>query len=73
MACNTFVFDGDNVRHGLCGELGFSDDDRKEKLRRIGEMVKLFVETGTITLTAFITPFKEGRDKICSMIQKVIL
>ena len=66
--CKTFVFDGDNVRQGLCGDLGFSDSDRKENLRRIGEMVKLFLEAGTISLTAFISPFKEDRDKIRSMV-----
>ena len=66
--CKTFVFDGDNVRHGLCNDLGFSDSDRKENLRRIGEMVKLFLEAGTISLTAFISPFKEDRDKIRSMV-----
>jgi len=68
MNCKTFVFDGDNVRHGLCGDLTFSDDDRKENLRRIGEMTKLFLEAGTISLTAFISPFKEDRQKIRSMV-----
>lgn len=68
MGCKTFVFDGDNVRHGLCNDLGFSDSDRKENLRRIGEMVKLFLDAGTISLTAFISPFKEDRDKIRSMV-----
>jgi len=68
MGCKTFVFDGDNVRHGLCGDLGFSDNDRKENLRRVGEMVKLFLEAGTISLTAFISPFKEDRQKIRSMV-----
>ena len=68
LGCKTFVFDGDNVRHGLCNDLGFSDSDRKENLRRIGEMVKLFLEAGTIALTAFISPFKEDRDKIRSMV-----
>ncbi len=68
LGCKTFVFDGDNVRQGLCGDLGFSDSDRKENLRRIGEMVKLFLEAGTISLTAFISPFKEDRDKIRSMV-----
>ncbi len=70
LGCKTFVFDGDNVRQGLCGDLGFSDSDRKENLRRIGEMVKLFIEAGTISLTAFISPFKEDRDKIRSMVPK---
>ena len=66
--CKTFVFDGDNVRHGLCNDLGFNDEDRKENLRRIGEMVKLFLDAGTISLTAFISPFKEDRDKVRSMV-----
>lgn len=70
LGCKTFVFDGDNVRHGLCNDLGFSDDDRKENLRRIGEMVKLFLGAGTISLTAFISPFKEDRDKIRAMVPK---
>lgn len=64
LGCKTFVFDGDNVRHGLCNDLSFTDSDRKENLRRIGEMVKLFLDAGTISLTAFISPFKEDRDKI---------
>jgi adenylylsulfate kinase len=61
--CNTYVLDGDNVRHGLCGDLGFSDADRQENIRRIGEMAKLFVDAGVITLTAFISPFRQDRDK----------
>ncbi|TRW89517.1 adenylyl-sulfate kinase [Candidatus Methylobacter oryzae] len=58
---NTFVLDGDNVRHGLCGDLGFSDQDRKENIRRISETAKLFLEAGVITLTAFISPFRAER------------
>jgi len=58
---NTFVLDGDNVRHGLCSDLGFSDADRKENIRRIGETAKLLVEAGIITLTAFISPFQAER------------
>lgn len=58
---NTFVLDGDNVRHGLCSDLGFSDADRKENIRRIGETAKLLLEAGIITLTAFISPFKAER------------
>jgi adenylylsulfate kinase len=64
LGCRTMVLDGDNVRHGLCGDLGFSDTDRKENLRRVGEMSKLFIEAGVITLTAFISPFIEDRDKV---------
>jgi adenylylsulfate kinase len=58
---NTFVLDGDNVRHGLCRDLGFSEQDRNENIRRIGETAKLLLEAGVITLTAFISPFEEDR------------
>ncbi|MCH8177952.1 MAG: adenylyl-sulfate kinase [Proteobacteria bacterium] len=64
----TFVLDGDNVRHGLCADLAFTDEDRKENIRRIGQMARLYVEAGIIVLTAFISPFKSDRDnvrKIC--------
>jgi len=60
--CTTFVLDGDNVRHGLCSDLGFSDNDRVENIRRIGELAKLMVEAGIITLTAFISPFRSDRN-----------
>jgi len=56
------LLDGDNVRHGLCGDLTFSDKDRVENIRRIGEVSKLFVDAGVIVLTAFISPFKTERD-----------
>ena len=64
----TFVLDGDNVRHGLCADLSFSDHDRRENIRRIGHMASLYVEAGIIVLTAFISPFRVDRDnvrKIC--------
>lgn len=60
----TFVFDGDNVRHGLCADLGFSPPERSENLRRVGEMARLFVEAGTIALTAFISPMREDRERV---------
>lgn len=60
-SCRTFVLDGDNVRHGLSSNLGFSDDDRRENIRRIGEAAKLMMEAGVITLTAFISPFRADR------------
>lgn len=66
-ACRTYVLDGDNVRHGLCGDLGFSAEDRSENIRRIGEMAKLFVDAGIITLTAFISPFRADRDRVREM------
>lgn len=59
---HTYLLDGDNVRHGLCGDLGFSDKDRVENIRRIGEVAKLFVDAGTVVITAFISPFKSERD-----------
>ncbi len=62
MGCSTFVLDGDNVRHGLCSDLGFSDADRVENIRRIGEIAKLLIEAGIITLTAFISPFRSDRE-----------
>jgi len=66
--CRTFVLDGDNVRHGLCSDLGFSAEDRKENIRRIGEVSKLFVEAGIIVLTAFISPFREDRDRVRKLV-----
>jgi adenylylsulfate kinase len=66
--CRTFVFDGDNVRHGLCGDLGFSAADRAENLRRIGEMAKLFLDAGVISLAAFISPFRADRAHVRDII-----
>lgn len=60
--CRTLVLDGDNVRHGLCGNLGFSAEDRRENIRRIAEAAKLLVEAGVIVLAAFISPFRTDRD-----------
>ncbi|HET8730916.1 MAG TPA: adenylyl-sulfate kinase [Moraxellaceae bacterium] len=64
LGCNTFVFDGDNVRHGLCRDLGFSEADRTENIRRIGEVARLANAAGTIALTAFISPFRKDRDLV---------
>src|SRR5690554_1229879 len=58
---HTFLLDGDNVRHGLCKDLGFSNDDRVENIRRIGEVSKLFADAGLIVLSAFISPFTSDR------------
>ncbi|MFC1536592.1 adenylyl-sulfate kinase [Pseudomonadota bacterium] len=60
----TYVLDGDNVRHGLCGDLGFSDVARRENIRRIGEASKLFVDAGIVVLTAFISPFRSDRQQV---------
>ena len=59
--CLTFILDGDNVRHGLNSNLGFSPDDREENIRRLGEVSKLFTQTGVIILTAFISPYRKDR------------
>ncbi len=67
--CRTYVLDGDNVRHGLCGDLGFSTQDRIENIRRIGEVAKLFMEAGVIVLTAFISPFRAERERVRSMVE----
>lgn len=58
---HTFLLDGDNVRHGLCNDLGFSDADRVENIRRVGEVCKLFADAGLIVMSAFISPFTSDR------------
>lgn len=68
LGCRTFVLDGDNVRHGLCRDLGFSLEDRAENLRRVGEVAKLFLDAGTIVLAAFISPLRADRQKIRGLI-----
>lgn len=70
LQCRTFVVDGDNVRQGLCGDLGFTAEDRVENIRRIGEVAKLFTEAGVIALTAFISPFRADRDRVRSLVPK---
>lgn len=65
---HTQLLDGDNVRHGLCKDLSFSDEDRKENIRRIGETTKLMSEAGLIVLSAFISPFIEERDSVREML-----
>ena len=61
MGKHTYVLDGDNVRNGLCNDLGFSDENRKENIRRVAEVAKLMVDAGLIVITAFISPFKADR------------
>lgn len=68
--CRTFVLDGDNVRHGLCGDLGFSAKDRQENIRRIGEMAKIFMEAGVIVLTAFISPYRTDRECVRAIVEQ---
>jgi adenylylsulfate kinase len=65
----TYVLDGDNVRHGLCSDLGFSAQDRTENIRRVGEVAKLFAEAGTIVLTSFISPYDEDRRRVRQMVE----
>jgi len=62
LGCNSFVLDGDNFRYGLSSDLSFSDNDRKENIRRVGEVAKLMREARIITITAFISPFRQDRD-----------
>jgi len=64
------VLDGDNIRHGLNKDLGFSDNDRTENIRRIGEVAKLFVENGQIVLTAFISPFQADRNLVRALVEE---
>ncbi len=66
--CQTMLLDGDTIRHGLCGDLGFSERDRSENIRRVGETAKLFFEAGHIVLCAFISPFAEDRSFVRSLI-----
>ena len=68
MGCRTFVFDGDNVRHGLCNDLGFSAAERHENIRRIAEMIKLFTNAGIIALSAFISPYRADRAYVRNLI-----
>ena len=67
---HTYLLDGDNVRNGLNKDLGFNDADRKENIRRIGEVAKLFVDAGLIVITAFISPFKHERETVRELVNK---
>jgi adenylyl-sulfate kinase len=66
---HTYLLDGDNVRHGLNKDLGFSDEDRVENIRRIGEISKLFADAGLIVLTAFISPFRSDRQMVRDLVE----
>ncbi len=66
----SFVLDGDNIRHGLNKNLGFSPEDREENIRRIGEVAKLFSDSGIITMTAFISPYRNDRDKARKLLRE---
>lgn len=68
LGISTYLLDGDNVRHGLCRDLGFSDDDRKENIRRVGEVAKLMVDAGLVVLTAFISPHRAERQMVRNLL-----
>jgi adenylylsulfate kinase len=68
LGVSTYLLDGDNVRHGLCSDLGFSDDDRRENIRRVGEVAKLMVDAGLVVLTAFISPHRPERQMVREML-----
>ncbi len=70
MGKHTYILDGDNIRSGLNKDLGFSMEDREENIRRIGEVSKLFVDAGIITLTAFISPYKKDRDFVRNLVEE---
>ncbi|WP_256814636.1 adenylyl-sulfate kinase [Cytobacillus sp. Bac17] len=67
---STFILDGDNIRQGLNNDLGFSQEDRKENIRRIGEVAKLFVDSGIVVLVTFISPFASERKLVRDMVEK---
>ncbi|HEX7654064.1 MAG TPA: adenylyl-sulfate kinase, partial [Verrucomicrobiae bacterium] len=67
LGCQTFVLDGDRVRHGLCNDLAFSEKDRHENIRRVGEVAKLFSEAGFICIAAFISPYRADRALVRGM------
>ena len=66
----TYILDGDNVRMGLCKDLGFSAEDREENIRRIGEVSKLFMDAGAIVLSAFVSPYRADRDAIRELVEE---
>ena len=70
MGVHTYVLDGDNIRMGLNKDLGFSEEDRRENIRRIGEVAKLFVDAGIVVLAAFISPYRRDRDFVRSLVEE---
>ena len=66
---NTYVLDGDNVRHGLCGDLGFSPKDRSENIRRVGEVAHILCDAGLVVITTFISPYREDRDRVRKIVE----
>jgi adenylylsulfate kinase len=70
LGINEYVLDGDNIRHGLNKDLGFSEHDRAENIRRIGEVAKLFVDSGKVVTTAFISPFRSDREQVRALFEE---
>lgn len=70
LSIRTYLLDGDNIRHGLNKDLGFSDTDRTENIRRIGEVAKLFIDSGTMALTTFISPFRDDRKIVRDLVDE---
>lgn len=68
--CFTYVLDGDNVRHGLCGDLGFSPEDRNENIRRVGQVAKLFADAGALVAASFVSPYRDVRDGVREMMDE---
>jgi adenylylsulfate kinase len=71
-SCHSYLLDGDNVRHGLNNDLGFTDEDRIENIRRISEVAKLFVDAGLLVSTAFISPFQKDRDQARALLKDAL-
>ena len=67
----TYLLDGDNIRHGLCNDLGFSAEDRAENIRRVGEVCKLMADSGVVVLAALVSPYKADRDKVRASVETV--
>lgn len=70
MGYSTYLLDGDNVRHGLCSDLGFNDRDRVENIRRVGEVAKLLIDAGQIVIASFISPFRRERQMVRQMVAR---
>ncbi len=70
LGCQTALLDGDNLRHGLSSDLGFSEEDRRENIRRIGEISKLFCRAGIIVIASFISPYRNDRDRVRSILER---
>jgi adenylylsulfate kinase len=70
-SCRTYLLDGDNIRHGLCQDLGFSLEDRAENIRRVGQVAKLMADSGTIVLAALISPYRNDRDTVRASVEAV--